>query len=157
MSNSLWPHGLQHALSITNSQSLLKLMSIELMMLSIHLIFCHHLLLSSIFPSIRVFSNESILCIRWPKWWSELITWVRTLSNSIKLWIMPCRAAQDRRVTVESSVKMWSTGEGNGKPLHYCCFENPMNSMKRQDSLPAINREAASITGIVQHRAITIS
>ena len=40
---------------------------------------------------------------------------------------------------------MWSTGEGNGKPLQYSCFENPMNSMKRQDSLPAINREAASI------------
>ena len=57
--------------SITNSQSLLKLMSIELMMPSNHLILCRALLLlPSIFPSIRVFSNESVLCIRWPKYWS---------------------------------------------------------------------------------------
>ena len=45
---------------------------------------------------------------------------------------MPCRATQDRQVMVEHSDKMWSTGEGNGKPLQYSCFENPMNSMKRQ-------------------------
>ena len=45
---------------------------------------------------------------------------------------MPCRATQDRRVTVESSDKMWSAGKRNGKPLQYSCFENPMNSMKRQ-------------------------
>ena len=45
---------------------------------------------------------------------------------------MPCRAAQDRRVMVESSDKTWSTGEGNGKPLQHSCLENPMNSMKRQ-------------------------
>ena len=58
-------------LSFTNSRSLLKLMSIELMMPSNHLVLCHLLLLlSSVFPSIRVFSNESALCIRWPKCWS---------------------------------------------------------------------------------------
>ena len=45
---------------------------------------------------------------------------------------MPCRATQDRRVMLESSDKMWSTGEGNSKPLQYSCLENPMNSMKRQ-------------------------
>ena len=45
---------------------------------------------------------------------------------------MPCRATQDRRVMMESSDKMWSTGEGNGKPLQYSCLENPMNNMKRQ-------------------------
>ena len=45
---------------------------------------------------------------------------------------MPCRATQDGRDLVESSDKMWSTGEGNGKPLQYSCLENPMNSMKRQ-------------------------
>ena len=45
---------------------------------------------------------------------------------------MPCRATQDGRVMVESSDKMWSTGEGNGKPLQYSCLENPMNSAKRQ-------------------------
>ena len=61
----------QACLSITNFQSLLKLMSIELMMPSNHLILCHPLLLlPSIFPSIRVFSNESVLCIRWPAYWS---------------------------------------------------------------------------------------
>ena len=71
MSDSLWPHGLQHSLSITNSQSLLKLRSIELGMPSNYLILCHPLLiLPSIFPSIRVFSNDSVLCIRWPKYWS---------------------------------------------------------------------------------------
>ena len=57
--------------SITNSQSLLKLMSIASVMPSNHLIlYCPLLLLPSIFPSIRVFSNESVLCIRWPKFWS---------------------------------------------------------------------------------------
>ena len=61
----------QASLSITNSQSLLKLMSMESVMPSNHLILCHPLLLlPSIFPSIRVFSNESTLCIRWPKYWS---------------------------------------------------------------------------------------
>ena len=54
----------------TISRSLLKLMSIELVMPSNHFIFCRPLLLPSIFPSIRVFSNESVLCIRWPKYWS---------------------------------------------------------------------------------------
>ena len=57
--------------SITNSQSLLKLMAIESVMPSNHLILCHPLLLPLlIFPSIRVFSSESILCIRWPNYWS---------------------------------------------------------------------------------------
>ena len=46
---------------------------------------------------------------------------------------MPCRATQDRQVIAESSDKMWSTGEGNGKPHQYSCLENPMNSMKRQN------------------------
>ena len=45
---------------------------------------------------------------------------------------MPCRATHDGRVMLESSDKMWSTGEGNGKPLQYSCLENPMNSKKRQ-------------------------
>ena len=61
----------QASLSITNSRSLLKLMSIEPVMPSNHLILCHPLLLlPSIFPSIRVFSNESVLRMRWPKYWS---------------------------------------------------------------------------------------
>ena len=65
-----WTAGRQASLSITNSH-LPKLMSIELVMQSNHLILCRPLLLPpSIFPSIRVFSNKSILCIRWPKYWS---------------------------------------------------------------------------------------
>ena len=66
-----WTAALQASLSITNSWSLLKLMSIESVMPSNHLILCHPLLLlPSIFPSIRVFSNESVLRIKWPKYWS---------------------------------------------------------------------------------------
>ena len=72
--DSLWPHwtaARQASLTITNSWSLPKLMSIVLVMPSNHLILCHPLLLlHSIFASIRVFSNESALCIRWPKYWS---------------------------------------------------------------------------------------
>ena len=66
-----WTSACQASLSITNSQSLPKSMSIESVMPSNHLILCHPLLLlPSIFPSIRVFSNESALHIRWPKYWS---------------------------------------------------------------------------------------
>ena len=50
----------------------------------------------------------------------------------MKLWAMLCRATQDGWVMVESSDKTWSIGKGNGKPLHYSCLENPMNSIKRQ-------------------------
>ena len=62
----------------------------------------------------------------------------------MKLSARQCRATQDGQVMVESSDKMWSTGEGNGKPLHYSCIENPMNSMKKQknrtlkDELPRL-------------------
>ena len=70
-SATLWSAACQASLSITNSQSLPKLMSIESVMPSNHLILCHPLFLPpSIFPSIRVFSSESVLHIRWPKYWS---------------------------------------------------------------------------------------
>ena len=65
-----WTAAHQALLSITNSQSLLKLLPIELVVPSNHLILCHPLLLPSIFPSIKVFSNESAPLIRWPKYWS---------------------------------------------------------------------------------------
>ena len=66
-----WTAACQASLSITNSQSLLKLMCIESVILSSHLILCRPLLLlTSICPSIRIFSDESVLCIRWPKYWS---------------------------------------------------------------------------------------
>ena len=67
---TLWTAARQASLSITNCQSLLRLMSIESVMPSSHLILCHPLLPPSIFPSFRVFSNESVLRIRWPKYWS---------------------------------------------------------------------------------------
>ena len=72
MSDSVtpWTEARQVSLSITNSWILLKLMSIELVMPSNHLILCHPLLLPSIIPSIRVFSNESVLCIKCSKYWS---------------------------------------------------------------------------------------
>ena len=67
-----WTAACQASLSITNSWSLFKLMSIELVMPSNHLILCHPLLLRpSVFPSIKVSSKESVLCIRWPKYWSS--------------------------------------------------------------------------------------
>ena len=70
-----WTATGQASLTITDSKSLLKLMSIESVMPSNHLILCHSLLLlPSTFPSIRVFSNESVLCIRWPKYWSFSIS-----------------------------------------------------------------------------------
>ena len=65
-----WTAVCQASLSLTISWSLLKLVSIESVMPSNHLILCCSLLLPSIFPSIRVFSKESVLCIKWPKYWS---------------------------------------------------------------------------------------
>ena len=65
-----WTAAQQVSLSITSFQSLFKLISIKSVMPSNHLILCHPLLLPSVFPSIRVFSNESVLCIRWPEYWS---------------------------------------------------------------------------------------
>ena len=68
---TLWTTARQSSLSITNTWNLLKLMTIDLVMPSNHLILCCPLFLPpSIFPSIRVFSSESVLCIRWPKYWS---------------------------------------------------------------------------------------
>ena len=75
----------QASLSITNSQNLLKLISNESVMTSNHLILCHSLLLlPSIFPSIRVFSNNSVLCIRWPKYWVSALASV--LPMNIQGW-----------------------------------------------------------------------
>ena len=152
-----WTAARQISLSFTNSQSLLKLRSIESMMPSNHFILCCPLLLlPSIVPSIMVLSNESVSPsvslthqeasinpYPYPskgrqnenhnhRKLTKLITWNTALSNSMKLWAMPCRATQGVWVMVESSDKTWSAGEGNGKPLQYSCLENPMNSMKRQ-------------------------
>ena len=81
-----WTAACQASLSIINSQSLLKLMSIELVMPSNQLIVCHPLLLlPSIFPSIRVFSNKSALYIRWPKYRS--FSFIKSPSNEYSGWI----------------------------------------------------------------------
>ena len=84
MSNSLQLHGLQQLLSITDSQSLLRFMSIELLMPSNHLILSS-LLLPSIFPSIRVFSTESSLCIRCPKYCENYENMTQTWSEQMLL------------------------------------------------------------------------
>ena len=74
----------------------------------------------------------------------KLITWITALPNSMKLWVMPCRATQDGQLMVESSDRMCSTGEGNGSSAS--CLENCTNSMKRQkdmtlkDELPRLVR-----------------
>ena len=83
-----WTAARQASLSITNSQSLLKLMSIELVMPSNHLILCRPLLLlPSIFPSIRVFSNESVLHIRWPNYWSFSFP-MNSMKGSLWMWFI---------------------------------------------------------------------
>ena len=76
-----------HHAPITNSQSLLKLMSIKSVMPSNPLILCHPLLLPSVFPSIRVFSSESVLCIRWPEYWRFSISPSNEYSESISFRI----------------------------------------------------------------------
>ena len=81
-----WIAARQASLSITNSQSLLKLISIESVMLSNHRILCHPLLLLPlIFPSIRVFSNESVLRIRWSKYWSSASVLPMNIQDSFPL------------------------------------------------------------------------
>ena len=99
-----WIAARQASLSITNSQSLLKLMSIELVMPSNHLILCHPLLLlPSILPSIRVFPSESVLRIRWPKYWSFSLSispsneYSGLISFRIDWFDIPCspRASQE--------------------------------------------------------------
>ena len=154
-----WTAARQASLSITNSQSLLKLMCIKLVMLSNNLILCHPLLLlPSVFPSIRVFLNESIICIKQPKYWSfsfsiipsnkysELISfrmdWLDLLAVQGTL-----KSSLTRQFKIINSLALsflysptltsihyyWKKSEeGNGKPLQYSCLENPMNSMKRQ-------------------------
>ena len=56
---------------------------------------------------------------------NKMITWITAFSNLMKLWAMPCRATQDRWVIVESSDKMWSIEQGNGKPIQCSCLESP--------------------------------
>ena len=111
-----WTAAHQASLSITNSQSLLKLMSIESVMPSNHLILCRPLLLRpSIFPSIRVFSNESVLHIRWPKYWSFSfnISPSNEYSGLIALrmdWLDPLQSKRLSRVFSNTTVQKHQFG-----------------------------------------------
>ena len=99
----------QASLSITNSWSSLRFMFMESVMPSSHLILCHPLLLlPPIPPSIRVFSNESTLCMRWPKYWSFSFSIIPSKEHPLE-WTS------------------WISGEGDGTPLQYSCLENPMD------------------------------
>ena len=136
MSKSLRPHGLQHAWlpCPSFSQSLLKLMSIESVMPSNHLILCHPLLLlPSLFPSISVFSNELALCIRWPKYWS--FSFNISPSNeylgliSFRIDWFDFLGVQETLSLQHHSLKpsvLWCS-EGNDNPLQYSCLENSMD------------------------------
>ena len=91
-----WTAAHQASLSITNSRSLLRLMSIVSVMPSNHLIVCHALLLPpSIFPSIRVFSNESVLCISWPNYWSSSFNISTSFLQDWLIW-SPCSPGDSR-------------------------------------------------------------
>ena len=151
-----WTAACQASLNFTISQSLLKLVSIESVMPSNHLILYHFLLLllPSVFPSIRVFFNESALCIRWAEYWSFSFTII--LSNecsgliSFKIDQFDLLAVQGilksllQHCSSKASIlwhiaffmvqlsHLYMTGEGDGKPLRYSCLKRNMNSMKRQ-------------------------
>ena len=119
---TLWTVACQASLSITNSRSLLKLMSVELVMPSNHLIFCRPLLLPpSIFPSIKVFSNESVLCITWPKYCC-----LHTIPDGSVVKNPPANAGDAGDVGLIPGLGR-SPGGGNGNPLQYSCLENPMD------------------------------
>ena len=120
------PAARQASLSITDSWSLLKLMSIESVMPSNQLILCHPLLfLPSIFPNIRVFSNESALCIRWPKYWS-FTSFIGKDSDAGRDW------GQEEKGTTEDEMagwhhwldgreSEWTPGDGDGQGGLACC------------------------------------
>ena len=120
-------------------QDFTQTQSIELVMSSIHLILCLPLLPPSIFPSIRVFSNESVLRIRWPKYWrfsfsiSPSNEHPGRISFRMDDWIS-LQSKGLSRVFSNTTVQkhqffgaQLSSGEGNGNPLQYSCLENPMD------------------------------
>ena len=151
-----WTATCQASLSITNSQSLLKLMSTESMMPSNHLILCHpHLLLPSIFPSIRVFSKESLLRIRWSKYWSFsfrisplLLALVLCLSgivinktkfihshnehkNSKGKEMMPNGSGRDLKVESVSELMIHHRSSVYGQKTHYMYGQKPAGKHSR--------------------------
>ena len=129
-----WTAARQALLSFTVSWSLLKFMSIGSMMLSNHLILCCPLLLLlSIFHSIGVFSSESALGIRWPKYWSFRFS-TSPSSGFSGLISFPCSPGDSQQPSLAPQFESINSltlsllyGEGNGTPLQYSCLENPMD------------------------------
>ena len=117
---TLWTAACQACLSITKSQSLLKHMSIKSVMPSNHFILCCPLLPPSIFPSIRVFSNVSVLCMRWPKYWS--LSFSISSSNEYSGLISFRMNWLDHRKTREKKNLPWPTL----KPLTVCVDYNKL-------------------------------
>ena len=119
-----WTEARQASLSFTISWSLLKLMSIELIMASNHLILCRPLLLlPSIFPSIRVFSNESVLCIRWPKYWSFSFS-----SRSPSMPTKGCRFRKDLK-----GPKNYMSGWSLAHSKYYTTLKTSNNPRREQE------------------------
>ena len=121
-----WTAACQTSLSFTISQSLLKLMSIESVMPSNHLVLCHPLLLALIFPSIRVFSNESTLHIRWPEYWSFSISPSNEYSGLISF-----RTDGFDLLTVQGTLKSLLQHHSS-KQTRFCavCCEEPLESLE---------------------------
>ena len=165
VSDSLWPHGLQHA-RLPWPSPFPRVYSISCPLSQ----WCHPTTSSSVpfsscpqsFPasgsllmsqlitaggqSIGASASASVLLMNNNhRKLTKLITWITALSHSTKLWSMPCGATQNRRVMVESSNKMWSTGEGNSQPLQYSCLEKPMNSMNRQKDMTVKDKLSRSV------------
>ena len=136
-----WTAARQASLSITNSRSWLKLMSIQSVMPSHHLILCHSLLPPSIFPSIRVFSNESVIRIRWPKYWSFSISFFNEYSGLISFRIdrLDLLAVQG---TFKNLFQIHSQKHGGGGLVTQSCLAlcDPMESNVQGSSLHEISQ-----------------
>ena len=131
-----WTAARQTFLSYTVSQTLVKLMSIESMMPSNHLILCHPLLLlPSVFPSIRIFSNKSALHIRWPNYWnfSFSISPSNEYSGLISFrmdWFDLLAVQRILKSLLQhhsSKASILRRSASNGTPLQYSCLGNPMD------------------------------
>ena len=114
-----WTAACQASLTITNSRSLLKGMSIEWVMPSNHVILCRPLLLRSIFPSIRVFSNESLLHIRWPKYWS--LSFSISPSNEYS-GLISFRMDWLDLLAVQGTLKSLLQHHSSKASILWCCF-----------------------------------
>ena len=135
---TLWTAARHTSLSITNSQSLLRLMSIESVRPSNHLILCRPLLLPpSILPSIRVFSNESALCIRWPEYWSFTFS-IESFQGTLRTDLLqdglagsPCRPRHSRVFPSTTTGK-----PSNLHPRFHSKYSSPVNVTTSSEAQP---------------------